>query len=584
MNQPISTPPDSASVPKGHPTAFWFFFWGEFAERCSYYGMRAILVLYMINVLGIEKSNATMFNYLFLSACYFLPLLGGWIADNFLGKYWTIVGFSIPYVLGQILVGQENPYIFAASLALLAMGSGVIKPNISTLMGLTYDQQRPGQDKLRSDAFSLFYMAINVGALCSQLAMPILRENFGYKIAFLFPAGLMAIALTVFALGKKFYAKETIVKKKETTPEEVALKWATLKSIGSLFFLVTFFWAIFDQSSGTWIIFAGDHMNCYVFDLYIPPDALQWVNAACIIIGLPISMVLWRVLAAKGYNIRATDKMTVGFLLTGLTMAVMGIAAYSNRYVVGTELSIEKGTLIYESGGGINPKTGQGFFKKGVVETPYGTLEISDGEFLGKIGPKLSAEEKEARKNEGPISTEKGQKFEFNDAKFTFEKATFRNKQGQETILDGNFKVDGTFITEIDNKGQKESVIGGKDTISSVERFVPLDERVSILWLVIATIVITAAEILISVTGLELAFVAAPQSMKSFVTACWLVTVGVANLGLNIPLTKLLYPKVHPGLYFIILTIVLFVVMMAFVKVGKRFNQAIARRNAEQAV
>jgi dipeptide/tripeptide permease len=334
--------------------------------------------------------------------------LGGWIADNFLGKYWTIVGFSIPYVLGQILVGQENPYIFAASLALLAMGSGVIKPNISTLMGLTYDQQRPGQDKLRSDAFSLFYMAINVGALCSQLAMPILRENFGYKIAFLFPAGLMAIALTVFALGKKFYAKETIVKKKETTPEEVALKWATLKSIGSLFFLVTFFWAIFDQSSGTWIIFAGDHMNCYVFDLYIPPDALQWVNAACIIIGLPISMVLWRVLAAKGYNIRATDKMTVGFLLTGLTMAVMGIAAYSNRYVVGTELSIEKGTLIYESGGGINPKTGQGFFKKGVVETPYGTLEISDGEFLGKIGPKLSAEEKEARKNEGPISQKRG--------------------------------------------------------------------------------------------------------------------------------------------------------------------------------
>ncbi len=175
----------------GHPTGFWYFFWGEFAERCSYYGMRAILALYMTERLGVDTSNAGTFMSMFIAACYFFTLLGGWIADNFLGKYWTIVLFSVPYVAAQFIVGIENKYLVFGSLLLLAMGSGVIKPNISTLMGLTYDQQRPGQDQLRTSAFSWFYMAINIGAFLSQVAMPWLRTEYGYQVAFLFPAGLM---------------------------------------------------------------------------------------------------------------------------------------------------------------------------------------------------------------------------------------------------------------------------------------------------------------------------------------------------------------------------------------------------------
>ena len=150
---------------------------------------------------------------LFIAACYFFPLVGGWIADNFLGKYWTIVLFSIPYVVAQFCVGIENKYLVFGTLVILAMGSGVIKPNISTLMGLTYDQQRPGQDQLRTSAFSWFYMAINIGAFLSQITMPWLRKNHGYQTAFLFPAVLMSIALIIFALGKRFYAKEKIERK-----------------------------------------------------------------------------------------------------------------------------------------------------------------------------------------------------------------------------------------------------------------------------------------------------------------------------------------------------------------------------------
>src|SRR5438132_12569336 len=83
---------------KRHPKGFWFIFWGELAERCSYYGMRAILALYMVERLGFTESNAGLAMSVFIGACYFCPLIGGWVADNCFGKYWTIVGFSIPYL------------------------------------------------------------------------------------------------------------------------------------------------------------------------------------------------------------------------------------------------------------------------------------------------------------------------------------------------------------------------------------------------------------------------------------------------------------------------------------------------------
>ena len=201
---------------KTHPIGFWFFFWGELAERCSYYGMRAILTLYMVDRLGFSDGLASSAMSYFIAGCYFLPLVGGFVADRFFGKYWTIVGFSVPYILGHVILGVESVPFLIVALVLLAMGSGVIKPNISTLMGLTYDQQRPGQEKLRSDAFAMFYWAINLGAAVSSFAMPIIRTRMNYAIAFLFPAALMAVSFAIFAAGKRFYAVETLDKRKKT--------------------------------------------------------------------------------------------------------------------------------------------------------------------------------------------------------------------------------------------------------------------------------------------------------------------------------------------------------------------------------
>lgn len=89
----VAPPAGFFSLLKQHPIGFWFIFWGEFAERCSYYGMRAILSLYMANQLELGKQNAGLFMSFFIAGCYFLPLLGGYLADNFFGKYRIIVLF-----------------------------------------------------------------------------------------------------------------------------------------------------------------------------------------------------------------------------------------------------------------------------------------------------------------------------------------------------------------------------------------------------------------------------------------------------------------------------------------------------------
>jgi len=425
-----------------HPTGFWFFFWGELAERSCYYGMRAILFLYVSEQLGFGRANASTIVSLFIAACYLLPLAGGYLADNYFGKYWTIVGFSLPYIVGQLLLcidsqqvlGIPPRYFLFVSLALLAMGSGVIKPNISTLMGMTYDQHRPGKTQLRSDAFAFFYMAINIGAFASSYEVPQLRDEYGYAIAFLFPAMLMAAALLLFALGKRFYAREVITRS-EKTPEETLQQWTVLRKLFGVFLVITFFWMIFDQSTTTWISFAQDDFDLHLFGRHVAPDQIQSLNPLFIVLLLPlVSVGLWRLLARFGIHMRATDKMLVGFGLTAAGMALMAIA--------------------------------------GLLATP--------------------------------------------------------------------------------------------------------EHKVSLWWLVATFFLITLAELCISPVGLELAFTAAPQAMKSFITACFLLTVFFGNL-LNSGLTRL-YEPLGPSKYFGLLTGILLVVTGSFVIVARQFNRMMEER------
>lgn len=329
---PTTAPPASTKHPKG----LYFFFWGEFAERCSYYGMRAILTLYLTTRLGMPDDKASAWYFAFKMACYFLPLLGGWLADRYLGKYWTIVGFSVPYVVGQLLIGVEFEWTVAIALALCAMGSGVIKPNISALLGQTYDQQRPGDTQLRGNAFLWFYFAVNVGATISLLALPFVRDKAGYQVAFLVPAALMAMALAIFALGKKTYAVEKIEPPKRKTPEERAAQWKTLSGLFGVFGLMIFYWIVYEHNDVQWTFFARDHINRWMpkslpgwllGGYHLAADQFQFVNGLAVLVLIVVFQWFFKIVDPTGKKIPQTSKILVGFLFVATGPGLLALAA-----------------------------------------------------------------------------------------------------------------------------------------------------------------------------------------------------------------------------------------------------------------
>ena len=356
--QPTTTPTPATGALTGHPVAFWFFFWGEFAERCSYYGMRAILPLYLTTQLKMPDAKASEWYYYFKMACYFLPLLGGYLADRFLGKYWTIVGFSVPYVLGQLLIGVENETSVMIALALCAMGSGVIKPNISALLGLTYDQQRPRNERLRGAAFLWFYFAVNVGSLISLLGLPIIRNMFGYQVAFLVPAAFMALALIVFAVGKKHYGVETVGPAPPMSPQERAEQWRTLARLFGVFGLMVFFWVVYEHNDVQWVFFAREHINLtlpsWLGGETLEADQFQFINALCVLVLIVFFQWFWKWIDPAGTRFPQTTKILFGFLFTASAPALMGLAAsgttggakVSMLWIVGAYILLTVGEVL----------------------------------------------------------------------------------------------------------------------------------------------------------------------------------------------------------------------------------------------
>jgi proton-dependent oligopeptide transporter, POT family len=322
-----------------HPKGFWFVFWGELAERASFYGMKALLVLYMIDKLGYTDANSSTVASFFTAACYLLPIAGGYIADRWLGKFRTIIYFAIPYIMGHIILGTFNSEVgLYIALALLAGGSGSIKPNISTLMGRMYEEQ--GKSHLLSQAFSWFYMAINIGAASTMTSLPFIRDRYGYSVAFMAPTIMMAVSLGIFYLGKKHYPKEnvrqlaTIVK----TPQQRHEQRATLVRLSGLFLLIVFFWSIFDQSYSTWTLFARDYMVLDTFFGRIPPDAIQGLNPILIVIMSPFFAWLWmKTDRNKVKPLSSPRKMLFGFVMVILCMVVMTVAGF---LAAGSKVSI----------------------------------------------------------------------------------------------------------------------------------------------------------------------------------------------------------------------------------------------------
>ena len=184
----------------GHPRGLYVLFFTELWERYSFYSMMAILTLYMDEVLHFDSARIGRVYGGYIGGVYLMPLVGGLLADRVLGFYRAVVIGGTIMMIGHLVLAVDSLPFFYAGLVLLATGTGLLKPNVSTIVGNLY-RDRPG---LRDAGFNLFYMGINLGGLMSPIGVAWLRAHYGWSVAFGSAAGAMLLSLICFVAGRRF--------------------------------------------------------------------------------------------------------------------------------------------------------------------------------------------------------------------------------------------------------------------------------------------------------------------------------------------------------------------------------------------
>ena len=332
----LTAPVKSKGMPKGIP----YIIGNEAAERYSFYGMKAILVIFMTKYLmdsngevaPMSEGDAKVWYHLFNSAVYFTPLLGAIIADAFFGKYKTIIGLSLVYCAGHLALALDETRLgLTVGLTLIAIGAGGIKPCVSAHVG---DQFGKTNGHLLSKIFAWFYFSINFGAFLSQIMTPVLLDRYGPHVAFGVPGGLMLLATIVFWMGRKKFVhipaggmgflKETFSK-------------TGLKIIGRLcviYIFVAMFWALFDQSSSAWVLQA-DKMDRNLFGLEWLPSQIGAINPVMIMAFIPIFTFLVYPALNRVFPLTPLRKIAIGFFVAVPSFL---IPAWIETQIAGGEL------------------------------------------------------------------------------------------------------------------------------------------------------------------------------------------------------------------------------------------------------
>jgi len=346
-----------------YPKSVFFIVGNEFCERFSYYGMKAILVIYLAKKLHYSEDTATSIYHLFSMACYFCPIFGALLADTFLGKFKTIVYISIIYVLGHLLktlaavptLGVPPVEFSLIGLFLIAVGTGGIKPCVAAFGGDQFIL--PQQERQLQTFFSAFYFSINLGAMASTFVTPVLRQDvhcFGdttcYSLAFGVPAILMFLATVLIVMGKPLY--------RITPPEGNILTevcgsiWFAFRNkkqgdhwldvskgkygnqlvedvkillrVLIIYLPIPVYWALFDQLGSRWT-FQATRMNGSVGSWIVKPDQMQVLNPVMILFLIPLfDYAIYPFFAKYGLLKKPLQRMSVGGILTAAAFVISG--------------------------------------------------------------------------------------------------------------------------------------------------------------------------------------------------------------------------------------------------------------------
>ncbi|XP_054069171.1 solute carrier family 15 member 1 isoform X1 [Rissa tridactyla] len=621
----------------GYPLSIFFIIINEFCERFSYYGMRAVLVLYFKYFLQWDDNLSTAIYHTFVALCYLTPILGAIVADSWLGKFKTIVSLSIVYTIGQAVMAVSSindltdqtqdgspdniPVHIALSmigLILIALGTGGIKPCVSAFGG---DQFEEDQDKQRSRFFSIFYLSINAGSLLSTIITPILRaQECGihskqrcYPLAFGVPAALMAISLVVFIAGSRMYKKakpqgNIMVqvskcigfaiknrfrhRSKEFPKREHWLDWASEKydkrliaqtkmvlKVLFLYIPLPMFWALFDQQGSRWTLQATT-MDGNFGAIQIQPDQMQTVNPILIIIMVPVvDAVVYPLIKKCKINFTPLRKITVGMFLASLafvaaalvqvqidkTLPVFPSAEQSQIKII--NLGTDNASIKFE------PELGH-VDVASMGSTGYMIFETSRLQSLNVTsGNKTQLDTIELPGGKRHTLAVKNNKTDL-VVKWLLDNVTSKPEEGNNLIRFLNNLPDPVNVTmgetsfgnlaplsdsnyELFPGGRQDSITVVRNSITCLHTSKALGfgsaytivinecsrdnltvtysedispNTVHMAWQIPQYFILTCAEVVFSVTGLEFSYSQAPSNMKAVLQAGWLLTVAVGNI------------------------------------------------------
>ncbi len=324
----------------GHPAGLSYLFATEMWERFSYYGMRALLVLYMVeyllqpqhadSVLGLSAFRAgleAVFGPLaaqplasqiygfYTGLVYLTPIFGGLLADRVLGQRRTVVLGAALMAAGHFMMAFEGLFLFA--LLLLILGNGCFKPNVSTQVGALY---APG-DRRRDRAFSIFYVGVNLGAFFSPLVCGTLGEEWGWHYGFGAAGVGMTIGLVIYLWATPTLPKDALVKRAVSNAPLSGDDWKAILALMVLVLPVSLFWATYEQQGNTIVLWSSDYTDRHLFGFDIPVTWFQSLNPFMIFAFTPFVVALWR--RQGRHEPSSVTKMAIGCFLNAVSWLIM---------------------------------------------------------------------------------------------------------------------------------------------------------------------------------------------------------------------------------------------------------------------
>jgi len=350
LADPLTDYPRPGSAPNGffgHPRGLSTLFFTEMWERFSYYGMRAFLILYMVHVLGFNDKHAGSVYGTYTASAWAAAIVGGIIADRWLGQYKSVLIGGIIIALGHFTLAFHPLPFFYTGLGLIVIGTGMLKPNVSGIVGSLYDTG----DARRDAGFSIFYMGINLGAALGPFIAGYLAQRVDWHLGFACAGVGMTFGVIQYVAGRKHLepaivrldeqrraakraeAEERAASESATAPVDTTprfwgftkVEWKRLAAMGVFFVFAAVFWGAYEQAGSTLNLFGDRYTRTVILGFSFPSSWFLTVQAIFVIVLAPAFAWLW--IRLGKYEPSTPAKFAIGLLFTGLSFVFLLLPA-----------------------------------------------------------------------------------------------------------------------------------------------------------------------------------------------------------------------------------------------------------------